>query len=137
VVGAWMRREPVHVLDELIGLRNERPFLTSADPLAVELGIFEAFEHSGGKRIAEGSDELQLVLESVVGCVVARKSGGGNFQAGKVEFAHRSVDALIGASQLYELVSAIAYAVRQSPTVQVFGKNAALALVVITQSEQA
>ena len=123
VVGVWMGDEPVHERDELIGLRNERPFLVSADRLAVELGIFEAIEHSGGKRIAEGSDELQLILESVVGCVVACKSEGGNFQAGEAEFTHRSVDALIGASQLYELVTAIAYPVRQSPTVQLSART--------------
>ena len=102
----------------------------------MELRIFKAIQHSGCKRVAEDSDELQPVLEAVVSCIIARKSGSGYFQAGQTEFTHWSVDALVGARQLYEFVSTLANALWQSPTLQILRKRAALALIVVPQSEQ-
>src|SRR5258708_15956431 len=119
-----------------ICLDNQYLFFSAADALALELRLGEVLEHLSGKGVAERSDELQSVLQVVVGLVVAGESGGGDFQSGQAEFTHRSIDTFVRLRQFLEASAAVLYSGSQGPQMQVFRKDPALALIVILQSNE-
>src|SRR5258708_26325173 len=112
-------------------------FFSAAGALALDVRLGEVLEHLSGKGVAERSDELQAVLQVVVGLVVAGESGGGDFQSGQAEFTHRSIDTFVRLRQFLEASAAVLYSGSQGPQMQVFRKDPALALIVILQSNEA
>ena len=134
-----MSGESLNLFEKLVGLLDQLMCLSLVDLLIIELRVIQHGDHLRCDRVALRVDGHQLILKigiCRVSSIVAFQRTRGNIQRLQSKLSNRRVDLLVSLGKLLGDTAAISQSRWHSPAFKVFEQHAAIAGVIIFESDQ-